>query len=34
LSVCRLMTSRLGGTVVLDTTYPGPGSRFVVTLPL
>ena len=34
LSVCRLMASRLGGTVVLDTTYPGPGSRFVARLPI
>ena len=34
LTLCRTMTNRLGGNVVLDTAYAGPGSRFIVTLPL
>jgi signal transduction histidine kinase len=33
LSVCRLMTNRLGGNIKLDTNYTG-GARFVVNLPL
>ena len=32
LTLCRRLAQRLGGTVRLDTTYPGPGARFVVTL--
>jgi len=34
LSVARSIARRLGGDVVLDTTYAGPGARFVFTLPL
>ena len=34
LTLCRSMVSRLGGTVVLDTSYAGPGARFVVNLPV
>ena len=31
LSLCRLIVEKLGGTIVLDTSYTG-GARFVVTL--
>lgn len=34
LPLCRMIANRLGGNVVLDTTYAGPGARFVITLPL
>ena len=34
LPLCRLIATRMKGTVDLDTTYGGPGSRFVLTLPL
>jgi signal transduction histidine kinase len=34
LPLCRKLVERLDGTVLLDTTYKGPGARFVVTLPL
>ena len=34
LSVARSIARRLGGDVVLDTAYAGPGARFVFTLPL
>ena len=34
LTFSRTMARRLGGDVVLDTTYPGPGARFVVNLPI
>lgn len=34
LAVARSIARRLGGDVVLDTTYAGPGARFVFTLPL
>lgn len=34
LTVARNLARRLGGDVVLDTTYEGPGSRFVLTLPI
>ena len=34
LSVARSIARRLDGDVVLDTTYAGPGSRFVLTLPI
>ena len=33
LPLCRILTKRLGGNVKVDTGYPGPGARFVVTLP-
>ena len=33
LAVARSIARRLDGDVVLDTTYAGPGSRFVLTLP-
>ena len=34
LTLCRMIARRLGGNVLLDTTYAGPGARFVITLPL
>ena len=34
LTSSRTMAQRLGGDVRLDTTYQGPGARFVVTIPL
>ena len=34
LTVARNLARRLGGDVVLDSTYAGPGSRFVLTLPM
>ena len=34
LTVARNIARRLGGDVVLDSTYAGPGSRFVLTLPI
>lgn len=34
LTVARSIAQRLDGDVVLDTTYEGPGSRFVLTLPI
>ena len=34
LTVARSIARRLEGDVVLDTTYAGPGSRFVLTLPI
>lgn len=34
LAVARSIARRLGGDVVLDTTYAEPGARFVFTLPL
>ena len=33
LTISRLIARRLGGDLILDTTYKGPGSRFVLTLP-
>ena len=29
LSICRDIAGRMGGRVFLDTSYPGPGARFV-----
>jgi signal transduction histidine kinase len=34
LTVARSIARRLDGDVILDTTYAGPGSRFVLTLPI
>ncbi len=34
LTVARNIARRLGGDVVLDTSFAGPGSRFVLTLPM
>ena len=34
LAIARSIARRLDGDVVLDTTYAGPGSRFVLTLPI
>ena len=34
LTAARSIAQRLGGDVTLDTTYAGPGARFVMTLPL
>lgn len=33
LSICELVARALGATVALDTNYPGPGARFVLTIP-
>ena len=34
LNICRMISEMLGGTVVVDTTYPGPGARFLFTIPI
>ena len=34
LTVARSIARRLGGDIVLDTAYEGPGARFVLTLPI
>ena len=34
LPLCRTLIKRLGGNVLLDKTFKGPGSRFVITLPI
>jgi len=34
LPLCRMLASRLNGSLLLDRSYEGPGARFVVTLPL
>ena len=34
LPLCRTLVNRLGGTTSLDTSYEGPGARFVITLPI
>lgn len=34
LSNCALIARTLGGNVSLDTSYPGPGARFVLTFPI
>lgn len=34
LTLCRTLINRLGGNVLLDKTFKGPGSRFVITLPI
>lgn len=34
LNICRMLASLLGGSVRVDTSYPGPGARFLLTLPL
>jgi len=34
LTFSRVMARRVGGDVFLDTSYPGPGARFVVKLPV
>lgn len=34
LPLCRMIAHRMKGEVLLDTTYVGPGARFVITLPL
>ena len=34
LPLCRTLIRRLGGNVLLDKTFKGPGSRFVITLPI
>lgn len=34
LTFSRTMARRIGGDVVLDTSYSGPGARFVVTIPV
>jgi signal transduction histidine kinase len=34
LPLCRMIAHRMKGEVLLDTTYVGPGARFVINLPL
>ena len=34
LPLCRTLINRLSGNVLLDKTFKGPGSRFVITLPI
>ncbi len=34
LTLCRMLARRLNGNVRLDTSYAGPGARFVISLPL
>lgn len=34
LPLCRMIAHRIGGNVYLDTTFAGPGARFVIILPL
>lgn len=34
LPLCRIIATRMNGSVKLDTAYNGPGARFVITLPL
>ena len=34
LTLCRMLTRRLGGSIVLDTTYKKTGARFKVVLPI
>jgi signal transduction histidine kinase len=34
LPLCRTLLRRLGGTVLLDRTFKGPGARFVISLPI
>ena len=34
LPLCRTLVKRLGGNVLFDKTFKGPGSRFVITLPI
>lgn len=33
LSLCRMIARRMKGDVILDTTYTGPGARFIISLP-
>ena len=34
LTLCRMLARRLNGNVRLDTSYAGPGARFVISLPI
>lgn len=34
LPLCRIIATRMEGSVKLDTAYKGPGARFVITLPI
>lgn len=34
LSLCRMLATRLHGSLVLDQSYAGPGARFVLSLPI
>ena len=34
LPLCRIIATRMNGSVTLDTAHNGPGARFVITLPL
>ena len=33
LSLCKMLVQRVKGNVILDTSYAGPGARFVITIP-
>ena len=34
LNISRTIAKMLGGTVIVDTTYEGPGARFLFTIPM
>lgn len=34
LSICRMLAGLMGGTVSVDNSYPGPGARFLLTIPV
>ena len=34
LTICRMLAKRIGGDVILDTNYAGPGARFIINLPI
>lgn len=34
LNICRMTAELLGGTIEVDTTYSGPGAKFVFTIPI
>ena len=34
LTLCRMLAKRIGGDVILDTNYAGPGARFIINLPI
>jgi len=34
LTLCRMLAKRIGGDVILDTNYAGPGARFIIKLPI
>lgn len=34
LSLCRIIATRMNGSVILDSSYKGPGARFVINIPV